>query len=273
MTPLIAATGITYAFDDQPVLRGVDIDALAGECAVVIGPNGSGKTTLMKILARLYTPSAGAVTIDGRPAGDYSRKALARQIAYLPQQIPSQFPFSVLQVTLMGRAPHLGLLGIEGDGDMDLAMAALTDTGVVHLAGRRVNQLSGGERQRVFLARALCQAPRILLLDEPTAALDLAHQIRTMDLLAKLRQDRNLTVVMVSHDLNLAAMYGDRLFLMADGQVAASGPPDQVMSYQILESVYGCALLVDENPLGNVPRVTPVPGRHLKPAPSRTGFA
>jgi iron complex transport system ATP-binding protein len=140
----------------------------------------------------------------------------------------------------------------------------MTFTGVENLAGRRVNQLSSGEQQRVFIARAVCQNPKIILLDEPTASLDPAHQVRVMDIMEELRREHGVTVVMVSHDLNLAALYGDRLLLLREGRIVAEGPPVDVLTFKILEKTYGCILLVDESPLGGVPRVSVVPGRFLK---------
>ena len=164
----------------------------------------------------------------------------------------------------MGRSPYQGTLGLEKDGDVEKAEQAIDFTGVAHLADRKLNALSGGERQRVFIARAICQEPEIMLLDEPTASLDLAHQIRIMDLMEKLQQEKKITVVMVSHDLNLAAMYGTKLLLLNQGKVAELGLPEDVLTFKTLEEAYGCTLLVDENPLGRFPRVNLVPGKFIK---------
>jgi len=177
--------------------------------------------------------------------------------------MPMDFPFTVEETVLMGRSPVLGLTSFEGPADIATAREAMAFTEVAHLARRRLDQLSGGERQRAVIARAICQQPRIILLDEPTASLDPAHQIRIMDLMEKLRREYGVTVIMVSHDLNLAALYGDRLLLLGDNRVEMAGPPAEVLTYELLERVYGCVLLVDKSPLGGVPRVTPVPGRHI----------
>ncbi len=185
----------------------------------------------------------------------------------VPQQAPTDFPFRVAETVLMGRSPHLRLWELEGEADHRLAAQAMEFTEVDHLARRRLDQLSGGERQRVFIARALCQQPRLLLLDEPTAALDPAHQVRILDLLERLRRLQGVTIVMISHNLNLAAMYGDRLLLLNQGRMSALGPPHKVLTFEILEKCYGCLMLVDENPLGRVPRVTPVPEKYQ---PART---
>jgi len=263
MSPSVDVKNLTYAYEDLRVLTDLSFAVNPGEFFVVIGPNGSGKTTLMKLIAGLLRPGRSAIHIMGKDIRYYSRKALARRIAFVPQQVPMDFPFTVSNVVLFGRAPHLGTFGLESRQDLEQAKQAMAFTEVAHLAGRRMDQLSGGERQRVFIARAICQAPEIMILDEPTAALDIAHQMRIMDLMEKMKQEKGITVLMVSHDVNLAAMYADTLLLLKNGSLAEWGPPDQVLSYETLEPVYGCPLLVDESPLGELPRVTPVPGRYI----------
>ena len=263
MPPAIAVQNLNYAFDDRPVLKDMTFEVEAGRFFIIIGPNGSGKTTLLKLLVGLLPLKKGRIDILSKNLNRYNARSLARQIAYVPQNVPVEFPFSVLQVVLMGRAPHLGLLGFEGEADLELARNAMAITGVAHLAGRRLDQLSGGEQQRVFIARAICQQPRILMLDEPTAALDLSHQVRLMDLLERLKNEQEVTIVMVSHDLNMAAMYADRLLLISAGEVARMGTPEQVIDFELLEQVYGCTLLVDQSPLGQYPRVHLVPKRYL----------
>jgi iron complex transport system ATP-binding protein len=263
MPPVIAARNLNHAFDGRSVLQGVAFEVEAGRFFIIIGPNGSGKTTLLKLLAGLLPLKSGRIELLSKDIRSYTARDLARRIAYVPQNVPVEFPFSVTQVVLMGRAPHLGLLGFEGEADLELARDAMAITGVDHLADRRLDQLSGGERQRVFIARAICQQPRILLLDEPTAALDLSFQVRLMDLLERLKNEQQVTIVMVSHDLNMAAMYADRLLLLSRGRVARQGTTGQVIDFALLEEVYGCTLLVDESPLGQYPRVHLVPKRYL----------
>jgi iron complex transport system ATP-binding protein len=263
MAPAIAVQNLNHAFDSRSVLQDVAFEVAAGQFFIIIGPNGSGKTTLLKLLVGLLPLKRGRIELLDRDITRYSARSLARRIAYVPQSVPIEFPFSVTEVVLMGRAPHLGLLGFEGERDLEIARQAMAFTGVDHLAGRRMDQLSGGEQQRVFIARAICQQPQILLLDEPTAALDLSHQVRLMDLMERLKNEQHLTIVMVSHDLNLAAMYADRLLLLSKGSVARLGTPGQVIDFGLLEMVYGCTLLVDESPLGQYPRVHLVPKRYL----------
>lgn len=264
MKPAIDIRRISHAYgEEHPVLTDLSFHVAAGEFFVVIGPNGSGKTTLLKALAGITPLQQGAVTLFGCGLERYSRNELARILSYVPQNMPLDFPFTVTQTVLMGRYPYLGVLGVEGPTDREIARQALEFAGISHLADRKMDQLSGGESQRVFIARALCQEPKLLILDEPTAALDLAHQARVMDLMERLKQEKGVTVLMVSHDVNLAAMYADRLLLLKAGQIASLGPPKQVMTYETLERVYGCPLLLDENPLGRLPRITLVPQRYL----------
>ena len=263
MPTAIRVNNLSHAFDGRTVLDDLSFEVEAGSFFIIIGPNGSGKTTLLKMLVGLLPLRAGQIQLLSKSLADYTTASLARRIAYVPQSVPVEFPFTVTQVVLMGRSPHLGLLGFEGEADLHMAHDAMKITDVAHLAQRRLDQLSGGEQQRVFIARAICQQPRILLLDEPTAALDLSHQVRLMDLMERLKTEQSVTVVMVSHDLNMAAMYADRLLLLSQGTIARSGKPEQVIDYDLLEQVYGCKLLVDQSPLGEYPRVHLVPRRYL----------
>ena len=264
MNNAIAIDRLSYAYGKSAVLKHVRFSVASGDFFVIIGPNGSGKTTLMKLMAGLEKLPEGTLSILGREIQNYKKKDLARKIAFVPQEVPTDFPFSVMGVVLMGRSPYQGTLGLERARDVEKARQAIAFTGVSHLADRKLNALSGGERQRVFIARAICQEPEIMLLDEPTASLDLAHQIRIMDLMERLQQEKKITIVMVSHDLNLAAMYGTRLLLLNKGEIVKIGLPEEVLTFQTLEDAYGCTLLVDENPLGKFPRVNQVPGKFIK---------
>jgi len=261
MNPVINVTNLDYAYGKISVLKDISFQIERGDFFIIIGPNGSGKTTLLRLLAGIFSAGSGTIQILGDSIENYNRKALARKIAYVPQTVPVDFPFTVSEVVLMGRSPHLGMLGLEKEKDLVTAKQAMKFTELDHLADRRTNQLSGGECQRVFIARAICQETEIILLDEPTASLDLAHQTRIMDLMEKLQKEKDITVVMVSHDVNLAAMYGKTLLLLKEGQIVGRGKSDEVLTFQTLEAAYGCTLLVDESPLGHFPRVTPVPGR------------
>ncbi|OQY06298.1 MAG: heme ABC transporter ATP-binding protein [Desulfobacteraceae bacterium 4572_123] len=259
----ISVENLTQSFGQRTVLDRICFDVAAEQFFIIIGPNGSGKTTLLKLLTGLLAVQDGDITVMGRCLKDYNPRALAQQVAYVAQNVLVEFPFSVTEVVLMGRAPHLGLLGVETPEDLELAREAMIITDIIHLADRRLDELSGGERQRVLIARAICQRPRILLLDEPTSALDLAHQARIMDLMETLKNDHGITVVMISHELNLAAMYADQVLVLSRGQIACMGVPNQVLNKELLERVYECNLMVDMSSVGNYPMVHLVPRRFL----------
>mgnify|MGYP000896801209 FL=1 len=253
---MIHLTNVTRQHGTRILFQNASVQITSGSRSGLVGPNGAGKTTLLKALSGLHALVGGDIHVHQRPIADYAKKELARTLALVPQQINADFPFTVAETVLMGRYPHLGLLAVEGKKDLEMAEQAMEFTEVGHLADRRLGQLSGGERQRVIIARAICQQSKILLLDEPTASLDPAHQLRIMDLMERLRCEAKVTIVMVSHDLNLAASYADRLLLLKDGEVEKVGTPQQVLTGEQLSQSYGCTLLVDENPLLGRPRVS-----------------
>jgi len=256
----IELRNVSLQYGLRDVVRDVSVQIEAGEFFVIIGPNGAGKTTLLKSMSGLHRLTAGEILLRQRSVSKYSRKELARSLAMVPQHINAEFPFTVAETVIMGRYPHLGLLAVEGKRDLEIAEQAMAFTEVLHLADRRLSQLSGGERQRVIIARAICQQSKALLLDEPTASLDPAHQLRIMDLMERLRQQEQITIIMVSHDLNLASAYADRLLLLNEGRVAALGTPAEVLNGETLEQSYGCRLHVDKHPLLGTPRVSLLPG-------------
>ena len=256
MNPILTITDASVRLDEKRILKDISVDIEGGEFFVVIGPNGSGKTTLLKVVAGLIQPEKGSVAVQGRPVSSFSKKKLAQLLAYVPQHVPFDFPFTVFETVLMGRFPHLGLVRLESSEDRSIAHEAMRFTDVEHLADRRLDQLSGGELQRVVIARAICQQSQIILLDEPTASLDPAHQIKVMDLLKRLRVERQTTILMVSHDLNLAALYGQRLLLLKEGHIQHCGTPEEVCTRHVLEECYGCSIAVDRSPAGNSPRMT-----------------
>lgn len=262
--PAIDIHHLKFSYRDTPVLDDISFSVNTGAFFIIIGPNGSGKTTLLKLMSGMEKQQRGNVHIMDKPVENYARKALARKMAFVQQNPLVDFAFTVFEVVLMGRAPHQGMLGVEREKDVAIAEQAILFTGIEHLANRKLDQLSGGEQQRVFLARAICQEPQLVLLDEPTASLDLAHQTRIMDLMRELREEKQITVVMVSHDVNLAAMYADELLLLSKGRIVKKGRPEEVLTYETLENAYDCKLLVDTSPLGDFPRITLVPQRFLK---------
>ncbi len=264
MKPALAVENISYAFGTQSVLKQLSFSVQQSDVFIIIGPNGAGKTTLIKLMVGILKIQTGQIEILQAPLGRYTQKRLAKVSAYVPQGLPVGFPFTVEETVLLGRAPHQKVLGLASQNDLDIAQHAMAFTEVAHLARRKLDQLSGGEQQRVLIARALCQQPQVMLLDEPTAFLDLSHQIRIMDLMEKLKTERGVTVVMVSHDVNLAAMYGDQLLLLKAGEIVCMGSPQEVLNFKTLEETYDCKLLVDISPLGDLPRVTVVPHKFLK---------
>lgn len=261
--PILDANNISLGFNDKSILSNISLSIASGEFFVIIGPNGAGKTSILKVLAGLQKAQQGTVTVKGKNILQYRRRSLSQVMAIVHQHIEVGFPFTVADAVIMGRSPHLGILGMEGENDFQIAREAMEFTEVSHLADRKLHQLSGGELQRTIIARAICQQPEIILLDEPTTALDPAHQLKIMDLMEKFRREQGTTVIMVSHDLNLASMYGDRLLLLKDGKVVKTGAPETVLSEKLLEESYGCHVKVDISPIGGVVRVTPVPDKYM----------
>lgn len=258
----VTVDSLDYSYDKLNVLSKVSFNVETESFFSIIGPNGSGKSTLMKILAGILKYKKGEIFISGKSLENYSKKELARHTAYVSQNVAAEFPFTVEEIVLLGRAPHQGLLGMHSEYDQKTVEHAMEITDIVHLAARRIDQVSGGERQRVLIARAICQEPEIMLLDEPASALDLAHQIQLMDLLEKLKHKTGITIIMISHDINLAAMYADSMILINNGMVVKSGTPCDVLESKILKKTFGCSFLIDSNPLGNFPRIFPVPARY-----------
>lgn len=254
MVTAVDVRAVTFRYRSGKGLGAVSFNVSAGERVGVVGPNTAGKSTLLRLLSKVLKPQLGAVLIHGRDLSAVGRLALAREVAVVPQDFQVAFPFSVNEVVLMGRYPH-ATGGAWGARDRALAQAAMEATGIAGLANRRVDELSGGERQLVSLARALAQEPSVLLLDEPTAHLDLRHQRDMVEIIFAARTDRARTTIMVSHDLNLAAEHCDRLLLLADGAVQAFGAPEEVVSPHQLEQAYGCPVEIDADPVSHRPRV------------------
>lgn len=251
-----------------PVLQDVSFSVRPGEMLGIVGPNGSGKTSLLKLLAKITPLQQGSIVLLGKPISSLRQEVVAKRVAFVPQDTVQTFPFSVAETVLMGRFPHhhrrmwdLGF-GWDTSEDRGIAQHAMKTMDVWHLAERSVTGLSGGERQRVVIARALAQLPDVLLLDEPTAFLDLQHQIEICTVLNNLKHEQQLTVVLVSHDLNLASQYCDRILLLDQGRVFSLGTPDDVIQPELLRTVYRCHVLVDRHPVSGLPRVT-LPSRNL----------
>ncbi len=255
--PRIEANALRFSYSREPVIDDVSLTLNAGEMLGVIGPNGSGKSTLLRLLSGVLQPEGGEVRINGRPLGNYSRRELGRAIAVAPQDTLIEFPFSVTEVVLMGRSPHLGAFSFEGDRDLEVAREAMRRTGVLELADRSIHELSGGERQRVVLARALAQQARILLLDDAGAFLDIRHEVEIYDLLQDLQREGK-SILTVLHDLNLAALYCDRVALLKAGRLVRLGSPSEVITYTALTEVYETEVYVDTNDITGAVNVLPL---------------
>ncbi|MGE0472537.1 MAG: ABC transporter ATP-binding protein [Nitrospirales bacterium] len=231
----------------------------SGKVLGILGPNGSGKSTLLKLLARVLRPQQGAIEIFGQSLSGLSQLDVAKRVALVPQETLQVFPFTIAEMVLMGRSPyHQGWGGWHWEDSQDWAVAqkAMEELDVIHLGNRLVTEVSGGERQRAVIARALVQEPQILLLDEPTAFLDLHHQLDIARIIKRLNGERGLTVILVSHDLNLASQSCDQVLLLNHGRLAALGSPQTVIKPDVLEGVYGCSVLVDRHPQSGLPRVS-----------------
>jgi len=223
---------------ESPLIHGISFGVMEGEFLGIIGPNASGKTTLLKLLDGILRPWKGRVMVEGRSIYDMSRREVARRVGMVFQENRLNFTFSAFEMVLMGRTPYLGSMGFEGKRDIDIAKESMVLTDTWNIASRDINELSGGERQRVFIARALAQEPIVMLLDEPTAFLDLRHQMKIMDLLQGLNHERKMIIILVSHDINLASQYCRKLILLKGGLIHKIGSPSEVVTEKNIGEVY-----------------------------------
>lgn len=246
-----------FAYNGSRVIRDVSFTVDKGDLLGLIGPNGSGKTTLLKLIDGILHPEEGTIRILGTPVRKINRMELAKIVAVVPQVSPMIFPFTVQEVVLMGRTPHLGKWRFEGKKDYAIIEQAMAKTDTLALAGRNMNRLSGGETHRVLIARALAQEPQILLLDEPTAFLDIRHQVDFLNLIQALNEEQGLTVIAVTHDINLASLYCKRIALLKEGKIQAIGRPEEVVTEEQIHAVYHTPVIVDRHPMTGRPRVTP----------------
>jgi len=234
----LEARGLRAGYGRTEALRGLDASILAGEIAAVLGENGSGKSTFLKVVARILPASAGEVRLDGEPLSSLPRRQTARRIAYVPQSLDLVFPIRALDLVLQGRAPHARGFAADGPGDRARAVAAMQACDVADLAMRDASALSGGETRRVFLARALAQEAEIWLLDEPTSGLDPRHRVEFLEVLARSHRERRFTVVLVTHEIDLAAELADRILLIRHGRALAEGAPNRVLTEENLKRAF-----------------------------------
>ncbi len=257
---MLSVRGLSFSFGDTEVLKDVSLDVRPGEFFGIMGPNGSGKTTLLRCLTRFLTAEDGMIAVRGKPLEEFSAEAIAKTFAVVPQNSATDFPFTVFDIVMMGRIPHLGnRLSSETKEDVEIVRQALERTDALRFSKRVFSELSGGEKQRVIVARAIAQRPKVLLLDEPTVYLDISGQIATMDMIKRLNREEGMTVVAVLHDVNLAARYCDRIALLSGGKLEAIGSPSEVLTPETIQSVYGIDVLVRKDPMTEAVFVMPRP--------------
>lgn len=262
---MLRADNVTFRYHASTpvVVDGVTLEVERGDLVGILGPNGSGKTTLLRLLSGTRQPTSGCVLFDGQPMARLSRREIARHLAVVPQETELAFEYSALEIVLMGRHAHLGLFEVEGPRDYVLAREALAATGTAHLEDRAFHTLSGGEKQRVVIAAALAQASDVLLLDEPTASLDLGYQLDIATLLSTLNRERGVTMAISTHDLNLAASICRRLVLMRSGRVLASGLTEDVLTPEHVRALYDVD--ADVHVHDETGHMTVVPVRRVRP--------
>jgi iron complex transport system ATP-binding protein len=263
----LSAESLQLGYGERTIVDGLDLQVPAGRITAIVGANGCGKSTLLRALARLITPRAGRVILDGRTLQTRPTKEIARTLGLLPQAPVAPEGIAVADLVGRGRHPHQRMLARFSARDYEVVAQSLAATGISEFADRPVDELSGGQRQRVWIAMALAQKTDILLLDEPTTFLDLAHQVEVLDLLTDLNRDRGTTIVMVLHDLNLAARYADHLFAMCDGRIVASGEPSAVVTRELIGEVFDLDALVVPDPVSGTPIVVPRGRHHLLTPP------
>ncbi|MCD1294976.1 heme ABC transporter ATP-binding protein [Methanocella sp. CWC-04] len=240
---------ISCNYGEIKVLENIDFGTNRGECIGIIGPNGSGKSTLLKAISKIIKPASGNIILCEKDISKMSSKDLAKNLAVVPQDTNVDFEFSCLDIVLMGRNPHIKRFGMESKKDYDVAYTCMEQTGTLHLKDRLISELSGGERQRVIIARALAQEPGVLLLDEPVSHLDINHQIEVLELIERLKKNNGLEVIMVIHDLNLAARYCDRLILLHENKILCAGRPEDVLTRDNIRKAFCANVLVRRHPL------------------------
>jgi ABC-type cobalamin/Fe3+-siderophores transport system ATPase subunit len=250
MTPLIQARGLTASYGATRALDGLDAVIGRGEVVALLGENGSGKSTFLRVVARVLAADGGALLLEGRPLAALPRRETARRTAYLPQASELVFPIRCLDLVLQGRAPHSRSFSADSPGDRERALAAMRACDVEALADRDASAISGGEKRRVFLARALAQEAELWLLDEPTAGLDPRHRLEFLELLDRVHRERGTTVVLVTHEIDLASDVADRVVLLRAGRALAAGPPEEILTPELLRRAFGVESWIETDSRG-----------------------
>jgi len=250
---------ISFAYFGDWILHGINLVVRPGEMVGLLGPNGSGKTTLLKLASGIIRPQYGEIRLNGHQINQLNRKHIAQSMAVVPQQFSIPFAFTVREVVLLGRIPFLRPLAGESQSDRQAVTTAMQLVGIDDLALRRFDELSGGERQKVILAMALAQQPELLLLDEPTVHLDITHQIEILELIREFNREQGLTIVAAMHDLNLAALYFDRLILLNEGRIIADGTPIEVLTERRIHSIFATDVRVEKHPITGTPHIVILP--------------
>jgi iron complex transport system ATP-binding protein len=254
----ISAEEVDFYFGDSKVLDGINLTATEGNLIGIIGPNGSGKTTLLRALSRVLKPAKGRILLNNANIAGLNQREIASDLAVVPQDTSVNFGFTAFDLVLMGRTPHIGRLQKESENDKMIAEESMRQTGTLQLKDRIITTLSGGERQKVVIAKATSQKPRVLLLDEPTANLDIKNQIEIMDLIKDAVRTKGITAIMAIHDINLAARYCDEMILLSRGRIFASGPPKAVLTQGNIKDVFGVESVVNGNPADGSVFVVPL---------------
>ena len=273
MTPRLRAEGVSLGYDQTRIIDNLDLEVIPGAITVIVGANASGKSTLLKGLARLLKPDGGQVTLNGRNIAALPGKKVATVVGLLPQQPVAPDGITVADLVGRGRYPHQGWFRQWSSTDGETVAAAMAATNTDQLASRRLEDLSGGQRQRVWIAMALAQDPEILLLDEPTTFLDVTHQIEVLDLLLERNRERGTTVVMVLHDLNLAARYADHLVVLRAGRIVANGAPAETLTAEIVREAFDLEALIRPDPVCGSPMVVPIGRFHGRASASGSDSA
>jgi iron complex transport system ATP-binding protein len=256
---------VTLTYGQRSVVRELSLHIYPGELLGLVGPNGCGKTSIIKALSHVLIPDAGRILLDGQELGAISRTELARLIGVVPQNPSLPDTFTVFEVAILGRNPHLGLLSGETARDMAVVWQAMEKIGITHLAKRRIGELSGGEKQRVTIARVLAQEPQVILMDEPTANLDISQQMDILDLITGLCREKNTVGLIAIHDLNIAAQYCTRIIMLKNGQIYAEGTPAEVVTAENVREVFGADTTIYPHPENDLPMVLPnISGRQSK---------